>query len=180
MRTLYLLRHAKSAWDEPSLHDHDRPLAPRGRRAAATMAKYLAQRKGGPPNLDLILCSTACRARQTLERVLPAWSKPPAVEFHRELYLCGADTLLHWLRALPDEIRSILLVAHNPDLQELACSLAGDGPPDRLRRLEEKLPTGAFVTLELPDGRGWDVLEPGAATLVEFVTPRELEGSIHT
>ncbi|WP_119678198.1 SixA phosphatase family protein [Indioceanicola profundi] len=175
MKTLYLLRHAKSAWDDPDLDDHDRPLAPRGQRAAATMAKYLGERKAGPPMLDLVLCSTAVRARQTLERVLPAWTSPPRVLVERDLYLCGADALLERLRGLPEEVGAAMVVAHNPDLHKLATGLAADGPEELMHSLHAKLPTAGFVTLSINSGEGWGGLDWGQAMLADYVTPRSLD-----
>lgn len=179
MTTLYLLRHAKSAWDDQDLDDHDRPLAPRGHRAAATMAKYLAERKGGPPALDLILCSSAVRARQTLERLLPAWSDPPRVEVDRGLYLCGPDALMARLRALPAEVEAAMIVAHNPDLHELAVGLAAEGPEALMASLHAKLPTAGLVTLAVGEGQGrgtsWADLDWGGCRLADYVTPRSLD-----
>ena len=174
MKTLYLLRHAKSAWDDPALADHDRPLAPRGSRAAATMAKYLGERKGGPPRLDLLVCSTALRARQTLERVLAAWSPAPAVTLEGGIYLCGVAVLLQHLRALDDSIGTVMLVGHNPDFQDLATTLCTTGEGDLLARVQAKLPTGSFLRIDLPDGP-WGGLERATGHLAEFVTPRDLE-----
>lgn len=176
MVMLYLLRHAKSAWDHPGLDDYDRPLAPRGEKAAATMAKYLAGRKGGPPRPDLILCSSAVRAQQTLERVLPIWPDKPPVVVERELYLCGASALLDRLRRLPEGVGSAMLVAHNPDLHELAVGLSGPGSAPALAQLKEKLPTGSFVVLQ-SEGRGWPQLGWAGARLTEFVTPRSLDAA---
>ncbi|ACI98948.1 SixA phosphatase family protein [Rhodospirillum centenum] len=177
MKSLYLLRHAKSAWDDATLEDHDRPLAPRGRRACATMAKYLGERKGGPPRLDLVLCSTARRARETLEGVLPAWPVAPETVHEAGLYLCGTDALLDRLRALPETVGAVMLVGHNPDFQELALTLAGTGDPAALAAVREKLPTGGFIALELPDGP-WSGLSPRGGRLVEFTPPRSLTGPL--
>lgn len=177
MKTLHLLRHAKSAWDDPALEDHDRPLNPRGQRAAATMAQHLAARKDGPPPLDLILCSSALRAQETLRAILTAWGPaPPPVVIERALYLCGAATLLRRLRALEEETSAVLVVAHNPDLQELALSLASTGDPKDLYRLNDGLPTGALltITLDVPD---WPSLSWHKGHLVEYVTPRSLQGA---
>jgi len=174
MKTLFLLRHAKSAWDDPTLADHDRPLAPRGRRAAATMAKYLAERKAGPPRLDLVVCSTARRARETWDRMVDAWPARPPVVFEDGLYLCGGDALLDRLRALPESVVSVMLVGHNPDLHELAVGLAPDGHDASAQALRTKLPTGSFVEIALPEGP-WADLAWGRGRLAAFVTPRSLD-----
>ncbi|HYE50794.1 MAG TPA: histidine phosphatase family protein [Azospirillaceae bacterium] len=173
MKTLYLLRHAKSAWADPGLADHDRPLAPRGRQAAASMADYIGKRPGGPPPLDLVLCSTARRARETLAAVLPAWAPRPPVLEEDGLYLCGADALLRRLRSLADGIDAVLLIAHNPDLQELTLSLARGGAEGLMAQARAKYPTGALARLEL-DVADWGRLRPGDGRLMEFVLPRNL------
>ena len=166
MKRLHLLRHAKSSWDDSALDDHARPLAPRGRKAAARMAAWLGEHGVRP---QLVLCSSAVRARQTLERVLPALGDPEVV-YEDGLYHVPADQLLERLRALPGRVGEAMLVGHNPGLQELALELAAPGP---LRdRLAGKLPTGALVTLEAGAER-WEEL--AAARVVAFVAPRELE-----
>lgn len=176
MKTLYLLRHAKSDWDDPRLPDHDRPLAPRGQKAAATMANYWSARKGGPPNPSVVLCSTALRARSTLEIVAKAWGKhPPPVQFERGLYLCGEEMLLDRLKALPDTVESVLLVGHNPDFQLLARDLCGRGNAELRASLAAKLPTGSFVEIDLPEGTTWNDLHWGQCTLTGFTRPRDLE-----
>lgn len=173
MKTLYLLRHAKSAWTDLKLADHDRPLADRGEEAAATIAKYLASRKGGPPPLDAIHCSTALRAQETLARVLPAWTDSPPVTFDRGLYLCGADALMAHLNRLSDSIRSIMLVGHNPDFANLILRLCDGGDMVDLEAIREKLPTASFVAIALPD-RPWSELTWRTGELQEFTTPRRL------
>ena len=169
MKVLYLLRHAKSSWDDPGLSDHERPLAPRGRRAAARIAEYL-NREGIRP--ALVLCSSSRRTRQTLELVAAAL---PGVRVQVEAELYGADEvdLLQRLRRLPDAADSVLLVGHNPGLQDLAVALAGGGDAEALARIRAKMPTGALATLGAAVTR-WRDLRPGGGELVAFVVPREL------
>jgi phosphohistidine phosphatase len=166
MPTLYLLRHAKSSWDEPRLADHERPLAKRGRRDAKRIAKHL-RRSGVEP--ALVVCSTAARTRETLERVRPAIGDPTIV-FAEQLYAASSDQLLERLRLVPDEIASVLLIGHNPGLQKLALALASGG--DGLDRLAEKFPTAALATLEL--ATPWSRLGPAEATLTALVVPKQL------
>lgn len=175
MKTLYLLRHAKSDWDDPTLSDHDRPLNLRGQRAAATMANYWAARKGGPPRPDLVLCSTARRARDTLALVMPAWGDcPPPIQHEHGLYLCGEGALLERLQALDPVVGSVMLVAHNPDLQLLARDLCGAGDGRLRAQIADKLPTGSFVEITVPDQIDWPYLTWGAAHLSALVRPRDL------
>ena len=167
MKRLYLLRHAKSSWDDPTLADHDRPLAPRGRRAAKVMAEHL-RRKGISP--ELVLCSPSTRTRQTLTRLAPGMGKNADVQIGPELYAASAPDLLEALRKVPDEVESVMLIGHNPGMQHLALSLASAGSESP--RLRSKFPTAALATLELKGS--WRELAPGSADLVSFVKPKEL------
>jgi len=167
MRQIHLLRHAKSSWDDPGLPDRDRPLAERGERAAETMGVYLKSRQIRP---DLVLCSSALRARQTLEAIVPSIGDAET-GIEDDLYAAEADGLLERLRRIPDGIASVLLIAHNPGMQDLALELASEG--ERLERLRQKFPTAALATLAF-DGR-WDELRAGGATLVGYVIPKELK-----
>lgn len=164
-RTVFLLRHAKSSWAE-QLPDAERPLAPRGERAAAAIAGYLRDRGIRPA---LVLCSPARRTRQTLAAIESSLDCP--VEIRDELYGAWESQLLECLRALPDSVGSVLLIGHNPGIEELALSLASHGA--RLDELAAKFPTGALATLEL-DRHRWADVRPGDAELVAYVVPREL------
>jgi phosphohistidine phosphatase len=166
MHTLYLLRHAKSSWDDPTLVDHERPLAPRGRRDATRIARHLG-RVGVEPGL--VLCSSAARTRETLELLRPAIDNP-AVVIEDELYAASSDELLARLRRVPDTVASVMLIGHNPGLQQLALVLASAGK--ELERLEEKFPTAALATLAL--GTTWNRLAPGSSTLAAYVVPKQL------
>jgi len=166
MPNLYLLRHAKSSWDDPGSNDRDRPLSPRGRRAAERLAEHL-RAEGVHP--DLVLCSPAVRARQTLARVRRALGDPK-VTFDEILYAADAERLLARLRTVPAGVETVLLIGHNPGLQDLALDLAAEGRG--LRKLRAKLPTGALVSLSFEGA--WSDLGPGRAVLAGFVVPREL------
>ena len=171
MKTLLLLRHAKSAWSDPRLDDHDRPLNGRGERAAKAVADRIA-RQG--PRPDLILCSTAMRTRQTLAPLLKRLDGPaPPISLENGLYLASEDALLARLQAVADDVSTVLLIGHNDGIGQLAVSLAGDGPADALAALRAKYPTGALAVLRAPDA-SWADLRPGSAKLLEFVRPRDL------
>ena len=171
MKTLYLLRHAKSAWDDPGLDDHDRPLAPRGEKAAQKIGRYLKDHKA---HIDLVLCSTATRAQDTCARVLAAMDAPDIpVEREFGLYLCGSHVLLERLRDAPDSAGSLMLIAHNPDLHELAQQLTGSGEDRHGKALAEKFPTAACAVL-LFETMHWRDLDLGAGRLADFVLPRKL------
>lgn len=170
MATLLLLRHAKSAWGQPELQDHDRPLDERGERAALVMGEYIRQRRREP---DMVLCSSARRARQTWGRVQDRLTTEPQVAVEPGLYLCGWPALLERLQRLDRSVSRAMLVAHNPDLQDLALSLVAEGPADDLAALSRKFPTAGLAVLTY-DGTDWTRLERGSARLERFVAPKQL------
>ena len=162
-RRLALVRHAKSSWADPDLVDRDRPLNARGRRAAALVGQHLRDTGVQP---DLAVCSTATRARQTLELL----SLPTTTDILIEEQLYGAqpDELLARVRRIPAPVMSALLIGHNPGLEEFARMLVGEP-----NALPEKFPTGAVADLRLPI-RTWDDLAAGTGRLHTFVIPRQL------
>lgn len=166
-RYVHLLRHAKSSWKDTHLDDHDRPLAGRGRRASKAIARHLREQGIDP---ELVLCSTARRARETLEGLEPALGNG-TVQVEAGLYAATADQLLERLRAVPDTVGSVMMIGHNPGLQQLALDLARPGR--ERHELEEKYPTAALASLAFAGG--WHDLGAGTAQLVAFVRPRDLE-----
>ena len=167
MHTVYLLRHAKSSWSDPTLPDQDRPLARRGRRDAKRVAEHVV-RLGIKP--ELVLCSASERTRETLELVRPAFGATSQVRLEAGLYAASADTLLERLRAVPEQVASVMLIGHNPGLHELAVALASTGT--ELERLKAKFPTGALATLTLPKAP-WGRLSPADAVLAAYVVPKQ-------
>jgi phosphohistidine phosphatase len=163
-----LFRHGKSSWSDPTLADLDRPLAPRGERASRRIGKYIRRKKIRPA---LVLCSPSLRTRQTLAAIEPSLGDHCSVELESQLYAASEGELLERLRALPESVESVMLVGHNPGLQELACALSSGGA--ELALLEQKFPTGALATL-LVDCESWAALEPGDGELVDYVVPRQL------
>ncbi len=178
-RKLVLLRHAKSAW--PDMPDHERPLARRGQRDAPVMGRWL-RAAGHVP--DQVLCSTARRARETWQLAQAGLGATPPVSFEDGVYGGSAAQLLDLIRRAPQAARTVLIVGHDPAIQELALGLtattspahlgaASDAaPPAMLDRMRAKFPTAAIAVLEFTGN--WDQLGPGAARLTRFVTPRDL------
>ncbi|MFF4395338.1 SixA phosphatase family protein [Streptomyces sp. NPDC001480] len=171
LRRLIVLRHAKSAWP-PDVPDHDRPLAPRGRRDAPAAGRALA---AADPLPDLALCSTAVRARQTWELASAQWGTPPPVRFDPRLYAAGVPELLEVVREVPSEVAGLLLVGHNPGLEDLVLELAGEALDDALDRVRTKFPTSAVADLTWY-GPSWPDLAPGAALLTSLTVPRGKKG----
>lgn len=135
------------------------------------MADHIA-RHG--PRPDLILCSTSVRTRQTLMPLTKRLGEPePPISLESRLYLASEDMLLTRLRLVPDEVSTVLLIAHNDGIARLAELLAGTGQAEAMTKLREKYPTGTLATLRVPD-RPWHDLAPGSAELLAFVRPRDL------
>jgi len=166
-KQLYLMRHAKSSWKQPDLADQERPLAGRGRRAARLIARHLRDREIVP---ELVLCSTARRTRETFELIEPAL-EGATVRHESALYGASSAALLERLHEVRDGTGSVLLIGHNPAIEQLAIELARPSPARR--ELEVKFPTAALATLEIP-GLSWRGLGPHCAALVSFVRPRDL------
>ena len=159
MKKLYLIRHAKSSWKDPGLHDLDRPLNGRGRRQLDIM-KDLIQASGA---LDRsVFCSTAMRARLTLAGLLGSRS-PVSVEFDDALYTFDDDDLLDWLDGREED--QLTLIGHNPALEDLADRLLKPGPGH--------LPTCAFVAMAI-SADSWTNLDQAPARLLMFETPKRV------
>ena len=169
MRTLHLLRHAKSSWNDATVPDHDRPLAPRGARAARKIAEYLSSASAHPA---LVLCSSARRTVETLEALRPAIDETAEVSLEPQLYGADASEILELLRTVAPQIREVLVIGHNPGLEELAIDLAGDEDGALVDALRTKFPTGALATFDVQVD--WAGLGPGHSHLTHFVTPRDL------
>ena len=169
-RLLYLLRHTKSSWDDPSLADFERPLAERGRASAEIMSEYMQM---GDIEPDLVLCSAATRTRQTLAGIRPAIAEGTKVRFEKQLYHGGAEDLLARLRRVAGTVNTVMLIGHNPAMEMLAERLVGGGDPEARERMAAKFPTGALATLVV-EAKSWKDLGPGSCRLHSFVTPREL------
>ena len=177
-RRLYVLRHAKSSWDEPGLDDHERPLAPRGRRAVKLISEYVRDHGIAP---TLVLCSTARRAQETLAAVQPAGE----VLVEHEIYGASCTELIERLRQVPEATPSVMLIGHNPAVQVLVLRLAkppagSNGRTAASRAatetdvdlIERKFPTGALA--ELSFACTWGALGPGRAQLDAYVRPKQL------
>ena len=171
MRHLLLLRHAKSSWADASLADFDRPLAARGLATAPRIGREMAERGW---LLDRALVSSAMRTRQTWALVSAEWPRQPEHLFSPALYGASAEQLFAEIALTPDRIGSLLLIGHNPGLEDFARQLAGDASDARaLARLRQKFPTAALARFKL-DGT-WADLGSGTAVLSHFVAPKDLD-----
>jgi phosphohistidine phosphatase len=170
MKQLLLLRHAKSSWDDPALADFDRPLAPRGRKAAPRMGRELAARGWLPQS---VLSSPAARTRETWSLVAAELPGAASATFPKALYMATPERLLTKVRKTPESVTALLLIGHNPGLEELAALLASeDSDPRALKRLATKFPTAALARFQF-DSK-WAELHAGAARLSHLIQPRDL------
>ncbi len=165
-KLLVLLRHAKSSWADPSIPDHDRPLNGRGRDAAALVGRHL--RRDGP-RPELVLCSSSTRTRQTLE--LLELRPRPVVLVEDRIYAATASDLLTRVREVPAEYGTVLVIGHNPGVEDLARLI-----DERDLSTAGKFPTAALAVLAFA-ADAWDSLGPRAGQLVSFLTPRQLGSS---
>ncbi len=173
MKTLLLLRHAKSDWSDPSRDDFERPLNRRGQAAAPLIGAYL-DRQGLRP--DLVLCSSATRARQTCALAVCRPGRDIPVKFEKSLYLAGPSTILRRLHRLPDGMRSVMLIAHNPGMHSLALKLIDahlPGDTAALAVLRSKYPTAGLIELAF-DIDAWPEVTAGTGRLMRFVRPKDL------
>lgn len=170
MHLLHLLRHAKSSWKE-DVDDHQRPLNKRGREAARRIGRHLPEAVGA---VDLVLCSTALRTRQTLELVLAEFAVRPVCLFEDGLYLADCDKLLARLRQLDEGVGNVLLIGHNPGLHELAAALAEPGTKPSRALVSGKFPTAARASFAV--GTPWAGLADARHPVLDYVTSASLSG----
>jgi phosphohistidine phosphatase len=170
MKRLLLLRHAKSSWDDPALADFDRPLAPRGRKAAERMGRELAARSWLP---QLALVSPTARTRETWELVAAALPGSVSADFPDRLYDASAGDVLSGIQHTPKAVKTLLILGHNPGLEDLARRLAGaNSEAKALQQLREKFPTAALARFDF-DGK-WAELGFGRARLTHCLRPKDL------
>jgi phosphohistidine phosphatase len=162
MKTLLILRHAKSSWKKPDLPDHDRPLNKRGKNEAPKVGQYLKENDLVP---DLILCSTARRAMETAQAVADACGFEGTVDAHKDLYLSEPSIYLDILRCLPDEARRVMVVGHNPAVEELLTMLT---------EVDEHLTTSALAVIDLPISSWEELNEATDGKLQILWVPRQV------
>jgi phosphohistidine phosphatase len=172
MKRLFLFRHAKAQPADGAIEDFDRTLLLSGMQDATAMARYLRK---GDYKLDLILCSASARTTQTAELVLLEMASE--VEYRENLYLADAAKLVAAVRGAPAAVTNLMLVGHNPGLENAATLLARE-PVRRKERarheaLEEKFPTSALAILDFDVGR-WRDVEKSMGKLVDFVRPKDI------
>ncbi len=168
---LFLLRHAKSSWDDAALSDYDRPLNLRGRGVAPLMGRHMQDHRLVP---DRVLCSSSRRTRDTFAGILPYFGNDLDVKFLRHLYMASEGDYLSLIGKHGGDAKSLLVIGHNPAIQTSALALIGRGNPEIRAQIEEKFPTAALAVIDFDDST-WDQVKPGAGRIVAFFRPRELE-----
>ena len=170
MRRLLLVRHAKAERSPPGGRDHDRVLTERGRSDATKLGVFLA-RHGFVP--DRTMVSTSARTRETWALLASAFARPPAVEFDERLYDATPQAILQTIKATGTEAATLLVIGHNPGLQELAAMLVATGDVDARERLGEDFPTAALAAISFA-ADDWSAAHPHGGRLEHFVTPKWL------
>jgi phosphohistidine phosphatase len=176
VKRLIFLRHAKAAGAAPNLDDRDRLLAPRGRADAIRMGQFLREEDCVPGH---VLCSPAARTRQTLELVVPQLGSTPVVQMQEELYLARWMSIINHVRQVKSPAAALMVVGHNPGLEDCAKKLARPPGDSQARKLHEALqaqyPTGAVAVFDF-ETAAWSGIERGEGELVRFVCPKDLRG----
>ncbi len=162
MKTLLLMRHAKSSWKDDSLNDHERPLKKRGRKDAKLIAKVIDKKDLVP---DLILCSTAVRAKETAEIVVEKLGYEKEIRYMRDLYMCEPEDFIEILQSLENSFEKVMLVAHNPGLEAYLQIVDGE---------IEALPTGGLAYMALAVDDWADLTIESMGDLIGFWNPKEL------
>ena len=169
MRTLYVLRHAKSDWGDASLRDFDRPLNGRGWKAAKAVGREMRERDLIP---DLVLLSPSARTTETLARVEEGFGASFEKVEERTIYLADTETLLDLVRNAPAGSNHLMVVGHNPGMHELVLVLA-NGPQELREEAAAKFPTAALAEISF-DVSDWSDVAPGSGYIRSFLKPREL------
>ena len=170
MHRLHLLRHAKSSWDD-DIEDSRRPLSKRGRQGTRLIGETLPKAIGA---LDLVLCSTALRARETAELALAEYTPAPRIRYEDGLYLATPAMLLRRLGKLDEACGAVMVIGHNPGLHELAVALAAPGSPSCEALAEGKFPTGVRISFAIEGV--WARIGDARHKILDYVTVKSLGG----
>ncbi len=175
MKTLTLLRHAKSGWDDPVARDFDRALNPRGMRGAKTVGLHMRQIG---LSFDAVVSSPAVRCVDTLDGVWEGYGRTLHPKWDRRIYLASCVTLLDVVHDQPDDVNRVLICGHNPGLEDLILLLVPDNSEEGLRDdVEEKFPTASIAELTF-DVDHWADVASGKGHLTRFIRPRDLDAAL--
>lgn len=170
MKKLYLLRHAKSDYPANVRDDKNRPLNERGKNACKIMGAFLKENNIAP---DMIISSDALRTKQTIKNIIDESCLRNKVDFTKNLYLASAGEILKEVAKINNNLNNVMVVAHNPGIQELAAILFKDGDEEKLRKIKTKYPTASLSSFILHTN-SWSEIYPASCTLEFFVSPKDL------
>lgn len=170
MKTLILMRHAKSSWDAGQIADHDRILSERGRESAPVMGRWLKAQKLKP---EMVLCSTAARVGETISLLRPGLPVDISVKEMEGLYMALPREILALIAKVKDKVETLMIVGHNPGIGSLAHWLAGQGDKRTLERMRDKFPTAGIAVIDF-DIASWRELDGEQGTLRLFASPKDL------
>jgi phosphohistidine phosphatase len=170
MKHLYLLRHGKSGWENPELNDFQRPLNERGRSDVPVIARYMRDKGYNP---DKVLCSTAIRTQETWELAAPELlTGERDVRFSNRLYLAIPDQVISQIRNAGDECDALLVIGHNPGMQESAMAFANSRGTEHYRKIEDVFPSSGLAVLRF-DADSWSDVHTGLGNLIDFYSPKD-------
>ena len=170
MKTIFLLRHAKSKWGDPNISDFDRPLADRGIKSAKKIGKYL-KKKNYTPNV--VYCSSALRAKQTCECINRIIKKKKNIIYKKDLYMSDSGTFIKFLKNTKDKYNSAMIISHNPGIENFAIEMIQNKDNEIYDNINAKYPTGGLVIIKLKNSN-WSKLKFESGEVCEFIKPREL------
>lgn len=170
-KTLYILRHAKAETADDTKDDHERALTGKGRLAAQAMGEWLRARRFG---VDRVLCSSSVRTRETLELLQDGLEKTLAADYTPKLYLCSPAEILNLLKVLPADVQSVMLIGHNPGMQQFCLDMTAHGDEGLIEELALHFPTCALAEISVPAG-AWSGLAFRQGTLRSFLPHAPLE-----
>lgn len=173
MRILTLLRHAKSDWGDRGQRDFDRPISPRGHRAGEAMGAYC---KREALAFDAVIASPAIRVRETIASIEEGLGRSLEAAWEQKVYMASAAILMDVVQAVADDVERLLVIGHNPGLEDFALMLAAEDDPVRAT-VYEKYPTATLLELHTPAAR-WGDLREGASRILRFVRPRDLDPAL--
>jgi phosphohistidine phosphatase len=172
MKTLTILRHAKSGWDDPVARDFDRPLNERGKKAARLMGAWMKSQEW---TFDHIIASPAVRVIETLDHVVAGYGKRMEPSWERRVYLASSATLMDVLREQSDGLQKVMMIGHNPGLEDLILDLVPEDTNTEIRgSIYEKFPTAAIAQLEI-DIESWANIDRGKGRIINYMRPRDLD-----
>lgn len=174
MLDLFILRHAKSSWDDELFDDYERSLNQRGEKTAQLMGRYFVSERIKP---EMVYCSDAKRCKATLKHLLSQGFSPQDHLYLSKLYLASYDELMSIIKNTPGTVRSLMIIGHNPGLETLVLNLCRDKTSTDYLSIKEKYPTAGFVHLKFKldaEALGWSGLAPHTGTLYCYQTPKQL------